>query len=68
MDEFGGTGKIFLYRILLTYVRSMGMITLATTSGITVSTMLGERTAQSRFSIPLSPIESSMCGISKQSG
>lgn len=63
------TGKIFLYCASLAYVRSMGMIALArATSGVATSIILGVRTAHSRFSISLSPTESSMCGISKQSG
>ncbi|KAG8633562.1 hypothetical protein MANES_18G115432v8 [Manihot esculenta] len=69
VDGYGGTEKIFLYRALLAYVRSIGMIALViATSRIIAFIMLGGRTTHSRFSIPLSPIESNMCSISKQSG
>ncbi|KAG8641023.1 hypothetical protein MANES_13G095601v8 [Manihot esculenta] len=61
MDGLGGTGKTFLYHVLLVYVRSMGMIALAgATSGVAASIILGGRTTHSRFSILLSPTESSM--------
>ncbi|XP_050233165.1 uncharacterized protein LOC126681661 [Mercurialis annua] len=69
VDGPGGTGKTFLYRALLANIRSKGMIALATaTSGVAAAIMPGGRTAHNRFSIPLSPTESSLCGISKQSG
>uniref|UniRef100_A0A2C9UQ53 ATP-dependent DNA helicase n=1 Tax=Manihot esculenta TaxID=3983 RepID=A0A2C9UQ53_MANES len=63
MDGLGGTGKTFLYHVLLVYVRSMGMIALAgATSGVAASIILGGRTTHSRFSILLSPTESSIVG------
>nr|GMD06070.1 ATP-dependent DNA helicase PIF1-like [Ipomoea batatas] len=54
VDGPGGTGKTFLYRCLLAFVRSKGLITLATaTSGIAASILPGGRTAHSRFKLPL---------------
>jgi ATP-dependent DNA helicase PIF1 len=54
VDGSGGTGKTYLYRVLLTMLRSQGKIVVATaTSGVAASTMLGGRTAHSRFKIPL---------------
>lgn len=45
------------------------MIALATTTSRVVEAIMPRgRIAHSRFSIPLSPTESSLCGISKQSG
>ncbi|KAG8655608.1 hypothetical protein MANES_04G057608v8, partial [Manihot esculenta] len=49
--------------------QSIEVIALATaTYGVAASIMPRGRTAPSQFNIPLSPTESSMCGISKQSG
>nr|GMD14613.1 ATP-dependent DNA helicase PIF1-like [Ipomoea batatas] len=57
VDGPGGTGKTFLYRCLLAFVRSKGLIALATaTSGIAASILPGGRTAHSRFKLPLTLI------------
>ncbi|XP_073310003.1 uncharacterized protein [Primulina huaijiensis] len=65
----GGTGKTFLYRALLSTVRSRSMIALATaTSGVAASILPRGRTAHSRFKIPIDLHENSFCSISKQSG
>ncbi|XP_048447298.1 ATP-dependent DNA helicase pif1-like [Pyrus x bretschneideri] len=68
VDGPGGTGKTYLYRVLLATLRSKGHIILATaTSGIAATILPGGRTAHSRFKIPLSPDASSTCSISIQS-
>ncbi|KAI3470148.1 hypothetical protein Pfo_026811 [Paulownia fortunei] len=65
----GGTGKTFLYSILLAHLKSKNLIALATaTSGVAAAIMLGRRTAHSRFKIPIDANASSECTISKQSG
>ncbi|KAF7832310.1 ATP-dependent DNA helicase PIF1 [Senna tora] len=54
-DSEGGTRKTFLYHVLLSSVRKIGMIALAmASSGIAATILLGGRTAYSRFKIPLS--------------
>ncbi|ONM20919.1 hypothetical protein ZEAMMB73_Zm00001d005363 [Zea mays] len=54
VDGPGGTGKTYLYRVLLATLRSQGKIAVATaTSGVAASIMPGGRTAHSRFKIPL---------------
>ncbi|KAI3735759.1 hypothetical protein L6452_15271 [Arctium lappa] len=69
VDGLGGTGKTFLYKALLANVRSRGLIALATaSSGAAANNMPGGRTAHSRFKIPLSLSNNSMCNIKKQSG
>ncbi|GAA0183020.1 hypothetical protein LIER_42327 [Lithospermum erythrorhizon] len=50
----GGTGKSFLYKLLLAHIRSRGDIAIVVaTSGITSSAFLGGRTTHSRFKIPI---------------
>nr|XP_045087172.1 uncharacterized protein LOC109751715 [Aegilops tauschii subsp. strangulata] len=69
VDGPGGTGKTFLYRALLSKVRSEGNIAIATaTSGVAASIMPGGRTAHSRFKIPLSCDDGASCTFTKQSG
>ncbi|GJV77002.1 hypothetical protein Tco_1323516 [Tanacetum coccineum] len=68
IDGPGGTGKTFLYKALLAIVRSRGHIALATAlSGATANNMTGERTAHSRFKIPINLTTNSTCNIKKQS-
>ncbi|XP_042479690.1 ATP-dependent DNA helicase pfh1-like [Macadamia integrifolia] len=68
IDGPGGTGKTFLYRALLATIRSKNQIALATaTSGVAVAIMPGGRIAHSRFKIPISIDDSSVCNFSKQS-
>jgi hypothetical protein len=69
IDGPGGTGKTYLYKSLLSKVRSMGLIAIATaTSGIAASIMPGGRTAHSRFKISINIEDDTMCNISRQSG
>ncbi|KAK9163212.1 hypothetical protein Syun_004114 [Stephania yunnanensis] len=68
IDGPGGTGKTFLYKSILAYIRSKGLIALATaTSGIAAMSLPGGRTAHSRFKIPILLDSTSTCFISKQS-
>ncbi|GAA0183205.1 hypothetical protein LIER_30665 [Lithospermum erythrorhizon] len=54
VDGPGGTGKSFLYKVLLAHIRSKGYIGLiVASSGIAASNFLGGRTAHSRFKIPI---------------
>nr|GLL31365.1 uncharacterized protein LOC109154751 [Ipomoea trifida] len=66
VDVPGGTGKTFLYRCLLAFVRSKGLIALATaTSGIAASILPGGRTTHSRFKLPLDGTDKYVCNIGK---
>jgi hypothetical protein len=54
VDGPGGTGKTYLYKAPLATIRSQKKIVVATaTSGVTPPIMSGDRTAHSRFKIPL---------------
>ncbi|CAH1427111.1 unnamed protein product [Lactuca virosa] len=69
IDGPSGTGKIFLYKALLSNIRSCGHIALATaSSGVAANNMPGGRTAHSRFKIPFNLENNSVCKISRQSG
>ncbi|PWZ30743.1 hypothetical protein Zm00014a_021326 [Zea mays] len=69
VDGPGGTGKTYLYRVLLATLRSQGKIAVATaTSGVAASIMPGGRTAHSRFKIPLTIDDGAVCSFTKQSG
>ncbi|XP_071695229.1 uncharacterized protein [Rutidosis leptorrhynchoides] len=60
----GGTGKTFLYKTILTKLRSGRMIVLAVASSGIASLLLPDgRTAHIRFVIPLELLENSTCGI-----
>ncbi|KAL3813122.1 hypothetical protein ACJIZ3_014390 [Penstemon smallii] len=68
VDGPGGTGKTFLYRALLAYVRSRGGIALAVaSSGVAASLLPGGRTAHSRFKLPVDVEDKPIGKISKQS-
>ncbi|KAL3844193.1 hypothetical protein ACJIZ3_001596 [Penstemon smallii] len=67
LDGPGGTGKTFLYRALLAYVRSRGGIALpVATSGVAASLLPGGRTAHSRFKLPFDALDKTNGKISKQ--
>ncbi|GAA0182188.1 hypothetical protein LIER_30333 [Lithospermum erythrorhizon] len=69
VDGPSGTGKSFLYKVLLAHIRSRGYITLiVASSGIASSGFLGGRTAHSRFKIPIDAQPGVKCQISFQSG
>ncbi|KAL3820594.1 hypothetical protein ACJIZ3_006499 [Penstemon smallii] len=68
VDGPGGTGKTFLYRSLLAFVRSRNNIALAVaTSGVAASLLPGGRTAHSRFKLPFNSEDKSVGSVSKQS-
>ncbi|KAG5589309.1 hypothetical protein H5410_039823 [Solanum commersonii] len=68
IDGPGGTGKTFLYRVLLSIVRHQGFVALATTSfGVAASLLPGGRTTHSRFKLPIEIDGIFSCNISKQS-
>ncbi|KAG7552894.1 Nucleic acid-binding OB-fold [Arabidopsis thaliana x Arabidopsis arenosa] len=65
---FGGTGKTFVWKTLSAAIRSKGQIVLnVASSGIASLLLEGGRTAHSRFSIPLTPDEFSVCKIQPKS-
>ena len=62
IDGPGGTGKTFLYCKILAFVRSKGLIALATTSsGVAASILPGGHTAHSRFKISINSDEKIGC-------
>lgn len=64
----GGCGKTFLWRTLISKLRSQRQIVLpVASSGIAATLMPGGRTAHSRFKIPIVLDDHSMCAISHQS-
>ncbi|XP_027166384.1 uncharacterized protein LOC113766387 [Coffea eugenioides] len=68
VDGPGDTGKTFLYRLLLTTLRSQNHVAIVVaTSGIATSILPGGRTAHSRFKIPLDFSKAKSCQLSKQS-
>nr|GFC20957.1 hypothetical protein [Tanacetum cinerariifolium] len=61
---YGGTGKTYLYKTMSAALRSQGHIVLnVASSGIAALLLEGERTAHSRFAIPINILEDSMCHI-----
>lgn len=68
LDGPGGTGKTFLYSMLLSQQRLKGLIVLAAaSSGIAAILMDGGRTGHSYFKIPIDITSSSQCNIKKNS-
>jgi hypothetical protein len=69
VDGPGGTGKTYLYRVLLATLHNQGKIAVATAkSGVAASIMPGGRTAHSHFKIPLTIDDGVVCSFTKQSG
>ncbi|XP_073120390.1 uncharacterized protein [Henckelia pumila] len=67
IDGPGGTGKTFLYRSILAYLRKKEKILIAVaTSGIAANLLPGGRTAHSRLKIPLNPTSQTLCNIEKK--
>ncbi|GAA0161762.1 hypothetical protein LIER_39294 [Lithospermum erythrorhizon] len=67
VDGPGGTGKSFLYKVLIAHIRSRGYIALiVASSGIAASSFLGGRTAHSRFKIPIDGGPNVKCQMSFQ--
>lgn len=68
VDGPGGTGKSFLFNMVLNKIRSEGKIALGiASSGIAATLLENGRTAHSRFKIPININETSTCSIPKQS-
>jgi len=71
VDGPGGTGKTYLYNMILAYVRSTsglnGIAIAVASSGIAALLMSGGRTAHSRFKIPLKLTKDTTLDIKKQS-
>jgi hypothetical protein len=66
MDGPGVTRKNYLYRALLSTIRSQNKIVVATTtSSVAASIMPGGRTAHSRFKIPLTLDDGAFCTFTK---
>ncbi|GJU75430.1 DNA helicase [Tanacetum coccineum] len=62
----GGTGKTFLWKVLISALRSQGKIVLAVASSSIASLLLpAGRTAHSRFKLPLELTDESICNIKK---
>lgn len=68
IDGPAGTGKTFLYSVILNMVRSERNIALAVaSSGIAALLLKGGRTAHSRFKIPITIGPTSTCSITPRS-
>ncbi|XP_026435847.1 uncharacterized protein LOC113333638 [Papaver somniferum] len=64
----GGTGKTFLYRVILATVKKTDGIAIATTTSRIIATMLpGGRETHSRFHLPMTLTSTSICRTIKQS-
>lgn len=60
----GGTGKTYIYKTILSRLRSEGKIVLVVaSSGIAALLLPGSRTAHSRFAIPIDISDNSTCEI-----
>ena len=63
LDGPSGTGKTFMYSMLLASVRARGGIALSVATSLIAALLLdGGKTAHSRFKIPIQLDESSTCG------
>ncbi|KAF8400055.1 hypothetical protein HHK36_015930 [Tetracentron sinense] len=63
----GGTGKTYLWKTLIAYIRANKKIVLSVaSSGIAALLLSGGRTAHSRFKIPLNLDETSCCSIAQR--
>ena len=68
IDGPGGTGKIFLYNILLSEIRGLGLSAIpVASSGIAAELLCGGATTHSTFHIPILIEEHSIYNISRQS-
>ena len=63
----GGTGKTYLYRTIMSSIRSKGKIALVVaSSGIAALLLPGWRTTHSRFHIPINVNDDSTCDIKQR--
>ena len=68
LDGPGGTGKTYLYSVMMAYWRNLGKIVLpVASSGIAATLLLGGRTAHNRFKIPLQLNSDAVCPVPVQS-
>lgn len=68
IDGPGGTGKTFVYKLILAKIRSQQKIALAVaSSGIAAQLLPGGRTGHSRFKVPFHLLPTSTCNIPVQS-
>ena len=68
LDGPAGTGKTFIYNLLLDEIRSRGKFAIAVaSSGVAAILLSGGTTAHSRFKIPLEEPGVKSCSIKKQS-
>ena len=66
MYGHGGTGKTFLWKTIISTIRSEGKIVLAVASSSIASLLLPSgRTAHSRFKLPLELTDESLCNVKK---
>jgi hypothetical protein len=66
LSGHGGTGKTFVWKSILSYVRSKGKIVLAVASSGVASLLLqGGRTAHSRFKIPIDIDKNTLCDMKR---
>jgi len=66
VSGYGGTGKTYLWRCIVSHLRSQGKIVLTVASSGVASLLLpGGRTAHSRFKIPCDLDDSSVCDIKR---
>jgi ATP-dependent DNA helicase PIF1 len=68
LDGPGGSGKMFVYSVLLASVRNEGHVALAiTSSGIVALLLQGGRTSHSTFKIPIDIHRDSLCNVNASS-
>jgi hypothetical protein len=68
LDSLGGSGKTFVYKVLLALVRRDGHVAIGVaSSGIATLLLEGGQTAHSVFKIPIALGRDSMCSIPVQS-
>jgi hypothetical protein len=66
LSGHGGTGKTFVWKSILSYIRSKGKIVLAVASSGVASLLLqGGRTAHSRFKITIDIDENTLCDMKR---
>lgn len=64
---YGGTGKTYLYKTIISALRSQGKIVLPVTSSALTTLLFSRgRTAHSRFKIPIDINENFTCNIKKE--
>jgi hypothetical protein len=67
LDGPGGSGKTFVYSVLLAFVRNEGHVALAVASSIAALLLQGGRTSHSAFKIPINVHRDSLCNVNTSS-